>query len=310
MSPVPRGIYMRQVAGCPAGYTNCDMFGCIEGTACPDTCSKRQSADTCAVSVNGNGCKWTYNTCVQDIQCFVNSTGGCSSGCKGCGEFQCIIEGLTCPTPCSLRSQDKCNTAAFYNGLGCSWIGNECVTWNFVANAPLAGNVIQATEGQVLTSTVTVDIIDTVTPSYSSTAELSSSTTSSTATSTSTSTTSKSSSHRTKTKHSPSTSSEESSSSEKESSSEIPTSSEPTPSEEPSESPSSDITHIEEKPKSKGLSVAVIVVIVIVALGLVGLISWIGLYRFTKNKSNSVSPRVFAQPGIMPANQLPMYSSY
>ncbi|KAJ1801422.1 hypothetical protein LPJ59_000304 [Coemansia sp. RSA 2399] len=302
----PRELAMRDVAGCPAGFTNCDLFGCIEGTSCPETCDARQNVSTCPVNVNGNGCKWTYDTCVQDIQCSVNATGACSEGCRGCGEFLCIIEQLTCPTACSLRSKSQCNTAEFYNGLGCSWIGNECVTWNFITNAPLAGNIVQPTDGQVTTATVTVDIVDVVTISQSSTSTSTSSTTSTTtSTTTSHSSMSRQSIYWASTTHK--SSSEEPTSSE-------PTSSEPSSSEssssaKPSESPSDDgLGGIDEKPK--GMSVGVIVVIVLVVLGLIGLISWIALYRITKNKGGGVSPRVYTQPGLMPANDLPMFNNY
>ncbi|KAJ2549242.1 hypothetical protein EV175_004519 [Coemansia sp. RSA 1933] len=301
---VPQDLFARDVAGCPAGYTNCAQFGCIEGTSCPETCDTRQNSTTCPVSINGNGCKWTYDMCVQDIQCSVNATGACSEGCKGCGEFLCIIDKLTCPTPCALRSQSQCNTAEFYNGLGCAWIGNECLTWNFITNAPLANNIVQPTDGQLTTATVTVDIIDTVTLSHSST----SMPTSTSTTTSSTSTTTKSKTHVSI----PKPTTVFATVTLIESPSSTPTSSEPTHSEssssaEPSESPIDDTLDTEDKPKK--MSIGVIIAIVLIVLGLIGLISWIALYRITKDKGGQVSPRSYAQAGLMPSNQLPMFNN-
>ncbi|KAJ2856087.1 hypothetical protein GGI22_003922, partial [Coemansia erecta] len=226
-------------------------------------------------------------------------------GCKGCGEFLCIIDKLTCPTPCSLRSKSQCNTAEFYNGLGCSWIGNECVTWNFITNAPLAKNIVQPTDGQVTTATVTVDIVDIVTISHSPT---STSTSSSTSTTTS-STTSHSSISRLSIVWPSTTHKSSSEPTSAEPTSHEPTSSESSSSAEPSESPSDDgLGGLDKKPK--GMSAAVIVVIVLVVLGLTGLISWIALYRITKNKGGGVSPRAYTHPDLMPANNLPMFNNY
>ncbi|KAJ2664934.1 hypothetical protein IWW48_000548 [Coemansia sp. RSA 1200] len=312
------------VAGCPAGYTNCATFGCIQGTECPATCSERRDAASCAVSVNGIGCKWMYNTCVQDIQCSVDPTGTCSEGCRGCGEFQCIIQGLTCPTPCAVRPMSKCNTVPFYNGLACAWIGNTCVTWNAIRNSPVAATALQPTEGQLSTTTVTVEVLHTIDNDYP-TDDLITDTPPSSATPTPSSSANDNDNILLSSESSSSEYEEEvSSSAEEESSS----SEEPSEDTAESEISTDDTTALPEEEESssselplydeaasensnsnnshtgttqtKKTNTITIVVIIIAAFCLIGLVSWAGLYMFTKNKSSntySSSARMYAKPG-------------
>ncbi|KAJ1647471.1 hypothetical protein LPJ64_001134 [Coemansia asiatica] len=125
---------------CASGYTHCEYFGCIQGTQCPSPCSKRKTPNSCIFNINGKGCRWTSNTCIQDIQCPISSSGECPEGCQGCGPFQCIVNGLLCPTPCEKRTRDTCGSEMMVNGIGCVWNNEKCVLWDAVNVELLAGN--------------------------------------------------------------------------------------------------------------------------------------------------------------------------
>ncbi|KAI9506430.1 hypothetical protein GGI25_004905 [Coemansia spiralis] len=277
-SIAPQAFQLRDVSGCPAGYTNCDMFGCVQNSTCPDVCSQRTSAN-CAFSMNGVGCKWMYNTCVQDIQCSVGASGECSEGCQGCGAFQCIVDGLQCPTPCTVRPQALCGTSMLYNGFGCAWIGNGCLTWDFINGAPVAYNEPEPSQGQLSTTTFTVTQTHTLTPTFTPKS-------SSTSSSTTSSTASTSISQHSTTSHS----STSLSSSDESSTEEPPLSDEHSESSSKSTSSQSESNESPDKTATKGTSVPVIIGIVILVIGLIGLISWGALYMLTKDKVNFNPP--------------------
>ncbi|KAJ2346001.1 hypothetical protein IWW50_001961 [Coemansia erecta] len=142
------GLDTRAVGGCPAGYSNCEVFGCIEGpeSNCPQPCASRSDATSCSFSTNGVGCRWSSNKCVQDIQCSVGMDGSCPDGCQGCGIFQCINLELECPVSCKYRDQSGCQTNELYNGIGCAWNNNRCITWDVINAMPLDAGQVAATE--------------------------------------------------------------------------------------------------------------------------------------------------------------------
>ncbi|KAJ2747511.1 hypothetical protein GGI20_000500 [Coemansia sp. BCRC 34301] len=132
--------------GCDPGFTLCPTFGCVQGMQCPSACSARMSALACTGSVNGFGCKWVSDTCVEDRQCPVAADGTCPSGCQGCGVFQCINQGLQCPVKCPLLPQGGCGKAPTVNGLGCAWIAGQCTVWDAINGGVLGAGRIAASQ--------------------------------------------------------------------------------------------------------------------------------------------------------------------
>ncbi|ORX74106.1 hypothetical protein DL89DRAFT_289737 [Linderina pennispora] len=139
-------LVRRQNAGCEAGKTYCEQFGCLATSACPEVCTNRKDRTSCNFSVEGHGCRWESEACVVDVQCKVNPDGSCPQFCVGCGEFQCVNLGLSCPLPCAVRMESGCNTAMLYNGVSCKWQGGKCSPWNALEDKPLAAGFVVATQ--------------------------------------------------------------------------------------------------------------------------------------------------------------------
>ncbi|KAJ1946084.1 hypothetical protein EC988_005616 [Linderina pennispora] len=139
-------LVRRQNAGCEAGKTYCEQFGCLATSACPEVCTNRKDRTSCNFSVEGHGCRWESEACVVDVQCKVNPDGSCPQFCVGCGEFQCVNLGLSCPLPCAVRMESECNTAMLYNGVSCKWQGGKCGPWNALEDKPLAAGFVAATQ--------------------------------------------------------------------------------------------------------------------------------------------------------------------
>ncbi|KAJ1983344.1 hypothetical protein H4R34_001330 [Dimargaris verticillata] len=119
---------------CPQGQLLCDFFGCVPGSTCPDQCNAR-GAGECGFSINGKGCRWQGNSCIQDIQCGLPVDGKCSVGCIPCGNYGCAPAGMTCPTPCAgIADPNQCNGASPLNGRGCRWQDNSCVLFDETTN--------------------------------------------------------------------------------------------------------------------------------------------------------------------------------
>ncbi|KAJ1977119.1 hypothetical protein H4R35_002425 [Dimargaris xerosporica] len=119
---------------CPRGQLLCDFFGCVPGTTCPDQCNAR-GAGECGFSVNGKGCRWEANSCIQDISCGLPVDGECAAECIPCANFGCAPAGLTCPTPCEgIADPNQCNGARSLNSRGCRWQGNSCVLFDETTN--------------------------------------------------------------------------------------------------------------------------------------------------------------------------------
>ncbi|KAJ2851549.1 hypothetical protein IWW36_001033 [Coemansia brasiliensis] len=305
---VTRGLVERAVGGCPAGYTNCEVFGCMEGSDCPQTCSDRTDSSSCSFSVNGVGCKWSLDKCIQDLQCNVGADGSCPDGCQGCGVFQCINLELKCPVPCKYREQEACNTDEMYNGIGCAWNNNRCITWDVINAMPLDGDMIAATEDLSPVPSTAVEEPE------SSSSETSSSETSSSETSSSESSEEPSSSSSEESSSSSEESSSEESSSEESSSEE---SSEESSSEEPTEEESSDAEESSSSDeaagtsdKSSGPNLPVIIGIGAGVLILIGLISWGVLWYCTKKKKERQQMQARMQMGNANDEYMPPYVDY
>ncbi|KAJ2908161.1 hypothetical protein GGI21_003162 [Coemansia aciculifera] len=264
-----QGTFNNPLGQCSPGFTYCPNFGCLQVTQCPVVCSVRMNEPSCTGSINGQGCKWVSNTCVQDIQCPVSANGECPTGCQGCGVFQCINQGLQCPVKCPLLPQAGCGKAPITNGLGCAWVGGQCVVWDAVNGAVLG-------PGRLVANQYVTPVLS---PSESSML-FPPSVVSSTTSSTTTTTSSYSSIYVTPTPTPimPSSSSTSTSSTSTSSSS----------SESPSSTPEADAQ--DQAADGKGMSSSGKAAIVILMLGIAGLISWGGLYYFTRDKVNFHHP--------------------
>ncbi|PIA15796.1 hypothetical protein COEREDRAFT_87546 [Coemansia reversa NRRL 1564] len=298
----------RDVAGCPAGYTNCENFGCIEGSDCPKTCSKRD-LKTCSFSVNGVGCKWETNVCVQDVQCPINNKGSCPKGCSGCGQFQCINAELKCPVPCKERERDDCRTSALYNGIGCVWNENECIAWDVINAMPLDKNQIKANED--LSPFANSNISDSDSESSSTSTEEPSETSSEDPSSESSETSSETSSEE-PTDETTQDSSETDSKTNTSESDTNDAETEETDTEEPDTDEDPDTSDDESSgegaaaaEKNSGSSkVPMYIGIAAGVLVLIGLISWGALYYFSKKKKKNNQDGVYLDE----SNPLPTYN--
>ncbi|KAJ2700858.1 hypothetical protein H4R19_005444 [Coemansia spiralis] len=294
--PLARGpLAERAVGGCPAGFTNCDVFGCIQGDSCPQPCSKRGDRTSCAYSLNGVGCKWTANKCITDVQCNIAPDGSCPVGCQGCGTFQCISADLKCPVPCKYRQQGDCNTSQLYNGIGCAWNKNKCLSWDVINAMPLDAAEIVAIQDL---SPVPSGAVTDPKPQQSESESSKSKPPYSRSSESESSESSESSSHA-KPTHSESESSESHSESKSESKSESRSESHSASrSESRSESPlptahkpgngadhlSSESSSEGEGTTTGGISTPMLIAIIVGVLIVIGLISWAGLRHFTKKK--------------------------
>ncbi|KAI8325713.1 hypothetical protein GQ54DRAFT_295293 [Martensiomyces pterosporus] len=287
--------------GCQPGFINCPVFGCIQGSACPQDCTSRKDISSCAVSINGKGCAWISETCVQNVQCPINAAGQCPDGCQGCGEFQCINIGLQCPRSCASRSVNECNTLALYNGVGCGWNGSKCIPWDPINNIPIPATHVTATQ-YVLTTSGAATAVPTQQapsptpvppPSTTTAAPVSQpqSTTAAASVTTATTTTSIASSTPAPTTSASSTPSSLGSSSDSQSFfSSL---------DEGFSSSATDGSTLEASngnsgitARHSGLGAGPIVAIVICSLAAVGLISWVVLYQMTKSKTR-FQPELF-----------------
>ncbi|KAJ2509339.1 hypothetical protein IWW47_000037 [Coemansia sp. RSA 2052] len=259
---------------CDSGSILCPVFGCVQGTQCPLACSARISALTCTGSINGHGCKWVSNTCVEDRQCQIAANGTCPTGCQGCGVFQCVNQGLQCPVMCPLLPQAGCGKAATVNGLGCAWVAGQCVVWDAINGGMLgAGRIIAAQYvPPVLSPAESAKLFPPLVPTTTTT----SSTTSSTLLSVT----------PTLTLISSSVSSSQ-------------------PSASPTTlAPEKDSQQVPGGKKPKGMSSGAKAVLVILVMAICDLLSWCALYYLTRDKVN------FHQPSSQRASQkvLPIYN--
>ncbi|KAJ2453685.1 hypothetical protein EV183_002089 [Coemansia sp. RSA 2336] len=299
----------RAVGGCPAGYTNCEVFGCMEGSDCPQTCSDRGDASSCSFSVNGVGCKWSLDKCIQDLQCNVGTDGSCPDGCQGCGVFQCINLELKCPVPCKYREQDACNTDEMYNGIGCAWNNNRCITWDVINAMPLDGDMVAATED--LSPVPSTAVEEPESSSTSETTSTSSSEEPSEEPSSSESSSEEPSSESSSEESSSESSSEESSTEESSSSEEPTEESSEASSEEPTEEDSSSTDEAAgTSDESSGPNLPVIIGIGAGVLLLIGLISWAVLWYCTKKKKERQQMQARMQMGNANDDYMPPYVDY
>ncbi|KAJ2254992.1 hypothetical protein GGI13_001849 [Coemansia sp. RSA 455] len=268
-----RGIQPTNSGTCDTGYTNCPVFGCIQGTQCPAPCLQRTTSLACTGSVNGKGCKWVSNTCVEDRQCPISSTGSCGTGCQGCGVFQCINQGLQCPVKCERLGQSSCGKGATVNGIGCAWMSGVCVAWDVIRGGMVGPGATSAVEymepllspeeSARLFASATIKPTLTPTPTPIPTPIP-----------TSTTTTTKS--------ESPMVTSSTSSS--------------------PSPSPTSgsDTQNPDASTTSKGMSSSGKAALVILIMAIAGLMSWGGLYYFTRDKVNFHRPSLLINQKVLP----------
>ncbi|KAJ1875564.1 hypothetical protein LPJ55_000557 [Coemansia sp. RSA 990] len=305
-----QALAARAVGGCPAGFTNCDVFGCIEGSDCPQTCADRGDSSSCSFSVNGVGCKWSLDKCVQDLQCSVGSDGSCPAGCQGCGAFQCINVELKCPVPCKYREQPACNTDEMYNGIGCAWNNNRCITWDVINAMPLGADMVAAAEDL---SPVPSTAAEEPEPEPSSASETASSSASEPSSESSEPSSSEPSSEESSSESSSESSTPESSTPESPSSEE-PSSEEPAEesSEESSEEPADGESSSTDEAagasdESSGPNLPVIIGIGAGVLLLIGLISWAVLWYCTKKKKERQQMQARMQMGNADDDYMPPY---
>ncbi|KAJ2485685.1 hypothetical protein IWW37_005868 [Coemansia sp. RSA 2050] len=203
--------------------------------------------------------------------------GSCPAGCQGCGVFQCITQGLQCPVKCERLGQGGCGKAAPVNGLGCAWVSGACVAWDIVRGGVVGPGMVRAVEyvEPVLSPEESSRLFPASSPSLLPT----STSTTSTIMSEPQTPTSPSSSPS----PSPSASSPESS-----------------PESSPSPTPDTDAQKPDPAKSSRGMSSFGKMALAIVIMAIIGLISWGGLYYFTRDKANFRPPSLLSNRNVLP----------